>query len=331
MKKFIIVISIVLLLGLSIGAISKISSNGSFDNLNESFGDVIDDLEEVLPGDSGSIETPEKPEEPEESVKSYFTPLGGNELLNLDFENIHYSNSGKLLFENNINSSLGGASKASACVENGKFNLKFDSDSSNTDSQNAHFAFGITVEQEKCYDFSKFDYLTVDMDFTVNNVFERFNIYAMLRQDEKNFNSSLANLYAKLNGVGGIDFTSGESVDLGGYEGLAKRSINSNSFHLTVIFEFNHSDLLSSLMHFYIDGVHLFSDEFLYDANFDEFCTIRTHLTGVTTSSGTIEVDNVKFYTFGNGSGDYDGALIDPLFDTSINLSECSDSVLYEE
>ena len=257
--------------------------------------------------------------------------FGGAELINHDFENIEYSTSG-YLYQDYMYSSITGLSNASSIVENGNFKLKLAYDESNVTPENGHFGFGIPVDQPDLIDVSVYDYMTFDADYTINEIYDEFQIYSIFRDSKTSVDSYSDGLLISLSqnddGTDSISFSlfsERESSDKTVF------TVDGNSFHLTYVFEFNKQDISDSRCFIYINGQYAFSTEFLYYAsNPVEFGVMRHHFSNsILKSSGSIEIDNVNFYTFGDGDGTYDGALTDLFEDTSIKLEDCTDSILY--
>ncbi len=248
-------------------------------------------------------------------------PFGGTELMELNFENIEYSNSGALLYKNNINSSLYGAPTAYANVTDNRFILSLGKDEEGLNSD-MHVGFGIPSNQEVCYDVTNIDYLTIDVDYEVEDISREFQIYTRFRNGSDIVEPSITSLYVRQHPTYGTVSISTSQT--------GTNYVFNTSFHLTYVFKFNREKPQLSQVAIYVDGEYLYSGT--CDLTVTELCTIRAHFKYCDfPKDGTVCVEHVSFYTFGNGDGTYDGALAELFGDTPINLTDCKDSILYDK
>lgn len=314
----IVLIATVLSLIMLFGAISGSSSavlSGASNSLNNSSGSGNNNSNSNNQNSGGNTGTI-IPDEPR-------IPFGGTNFLSLDFEDIDYSNPGdSILFEDNINSS--NATYVSTYIEGGKFKAEFDYDYTNTTPDNSHFGFGIASNYDgAAYSLSDKDYFSIDIDYTIDNFTNNFSLYLMSRKALGEYTVSGNRIYGILDSNGNLNFSTKINTDTFICE--------DSTFHLTAVFEVNHNSLSSSRVLFYINGEYFTSFTYITDEAL-EFTTFRFHAAEeVWTSQAAIYADNVSFNYFGDGSGTYSGALSELFNNPDIDLTTCTDSILYKE
>ena len=245
--------------------------------------------------------------------------FGGEELLKLDFANIEYSNTDGLLYQDHINSSVGAAPNFSAFVANDAFYFSIDENMYDETLEDAHFGFGIASNLSPNYNVSDFDYLTLDVRYTLESIYNSFDIYCKLKDvDGQPVNSiNLRCVPDPENNF--ISITTNDKISI---------TVDGNELNVTYVYHFDHINQSTSSS-VYINGEYLTTREL--SSEVASFCTLRYHFNKVNTYwSGSVKVDRVEYYTFGNGDGTYSGAIRELFEDPSMKLSECTDSIHYK-
>ena len=81
----------------------------------------------------------------------------------------------------------------------------------------------------------------------------------------------------------------------------------------------------------YLNGIYI--GFFNYNPEVDSFSYLRFYIgtIGSLDSDYNVNIDNFTVATFGNGNGEYSGAISEAARNSSINLTECADSVLFNK
>lgn len=171
------------------------------------------------------------------------------------------------------------------------------------------------------------DYITIDYDMWSNDCFFDNGQIAL---DVRNSNSAFAKGSSRLQMfVMDAYFQKGK---INSYEGQECTIDMTPRYHYTWVIYINHNDISSSTAQIYLDGkcIFTFVDIFASDActisslrfdRSDKYCSEFTE---------SICFDNFTVNVFGEGDGDYNGAIASLFEDSSITLDDCVDSILYE-
>ena len=173
---------------------------------------------------------------------------------------------------------------------------------------------------------SEWDTITVDIDITYDS--NDTTMFGVLSYSANNKITPSKSGYSKFINLSGRDDGSCvlSVMDGGSQSTLA---VVDNSFHLTIVYNFNHSDYTQSSANVYVEGVYVgeipcFTSSDLYSFN---RIRIQQMISNNSWEDDQIGLSNLVVNGFERG---YDGAINELLDDTSITLQECSDSILYK-
>ncbi len=271
---------------------------------------------------NGTVVKPDIPNDTETSDEPEYE-FSGQLLKKIDLSKNYYNSSYTPLYSDFMSSSNG--SCVSTETKNGWFNCNFDYSESNSiiESGGSLFAFGVVPQEDPCLMSFDYEYFTVDMDISIDNVHEIFSFYSLVTDNDKEYCTSTFRLWGQMNEEGSkIRFWSTESTS-----NNILYEINDDYFHLTAIYEIDLNKLEASYVHFYINGVYVCSGNPFYGTP-TRYCTFRTHFAEDSyTSSGTYSVKNIEFYVFEDPNHE---SMLAKAVNDKTNLKYCPDSVLYE-
>lgn len=173
------------------------------------------------------------------------------------------------------------------------------------------------------------DYITIDYNMSTSTGYIFDN--GQLSLDVRNSDLGFARGSSRL-----------QMFNIDAYQGLYKinsfegqeMTINDSSLnHFTWVIYINHEDISSSWALIYVNGYYAFTFTNIFASESCSIASFRFDRSDKYATEGWAEsicFDNFTVNVFGEGAGDYNGAIASLFEDSSITLDDCIDSVLYE-
>ena len=347
MKRFFKVIAIFMVVILCVGSISTLFDIGSDEPTGP--GDVVE-----RPGDHEEPDAPDEPEEPDEPTEpeepscthvdaddnflcdkcsESFSDgqdlFGGTVINNLTFSD----DVSKNVFENTETGasqgySLGGITAGVIQTNGGYLNYKTTSeDVLNYSDKASQIYFGIHNDTRKGFvqpvEVSTFDYMTIDFDVSTDTQYFSRTAFKLQGKDSAGatYNEDTYFEIIRDNNAAYLSVYNGGRIDICE---IMDRT------HITLVICIDHDNLESSKIKLYIDGEYKAIKA--YSSEMESLIYLRAYFgAGFVEENCSMNFDNFTVSTFGSGDGAYSGALEEAINNTSINLTECADSVLFHK
>ncbi len=300
---------------------ADVDDNALCDNCNEAFEDGCD-----LHRDSDDDNACDTCGESFSDGQDLF---GGIVINDLTFSNLMYKDATEGIKNNVVQAgySVGGVKTGIITTEDGYLKFSTDAyDNENVDTFISLFMKNQSTENlSECISIDTFDYMTIDFDVWTDSNFFDYMIFRFQGKDESESASFDKLPYLVIVNNGNSYLASSYETDIP----LKTISVPSEKVHITYVID---NASLYARTRIYVNGEYLCGNLSLLSDTMSEINFLRVYFSsGFVDDGRSVCFDNFVVSTFGSGNEAYTGAISELFGDTSINLAECVDSVLYNK